>query len=205
MWKAISTLLVMCAVGAPLMATETPGFRVVEEHGAVQVRDYDALVVVETVVDAAFEDAGGIAFRRLFDYISGANEARRKIAMTAPVIQEPAALETASPAVLDNGGEGWRIAFLLPSDIAWEDAPVPRDGRVELRRIPPRRLAAIRFSGAWSEERFEVHHRRLAQLIADRGWRIVGEPVYARYNAPFTPSFMRRNEVLIPIAAVDPS
>jgi Fe-S oxidoreductase len=47
--------------------------------------------------------------------------------------------------------------------------------------------------------RYEEKEKRLKELIRQRGLKIVGEPVFARYNPPFMPWFLRRNEVLIPV------
>ena len=112
-----------------------------------------------------------------------------KIAMTAPVTQEP-------------GPTGWRVAFLLPSSYTWETAPEPTDQLVTLRRVSARRMAAVRFSGTWAASRFEAHEHKLRSFIARHGLRIAGPPEYARYNPPFTPWFLRRNEVLIPVEPV---
>ena len=106
--------------------------------------------------------------------------------MTAPVNQERA-------------GEKWRITFLMPSRYSLETLPEPLDSRVKLVEIPPRLLAAIKYSGTWGRERYEDKERRLRELILQRGLKIVGEPIFARYNPPFMPWFLRRNEVLIPV------
>lgn len=199
-----ATALVATLVLGPglAVATETPAYRVIADHGAIEIRDYAAMVAVETVVESEFERAGNRAFRRLFDYISGANAGGTKIAMTAPVTQEIAA-ETASPVELESGRHGWRIAFILPASFSFETAPEPVDERVQLRRIPARRMAAIRFSGSWRPERFEQHRQELLDLAAANGWVVAGELTYARYNAPFTPTFMRRNEVMAPVTKLD--
>jgi effector-binding domain-containing protein len=193
--------VVLALGGSPAMAIETPDHVVLEDHQGVQLRAYTDQVVVETEVESAFDEAGNRAFRRLFNYISGANERRMKIAMTAPVTQElSVTAETATPVDLGDGRQGWRVAFLIPADIPWSEVPAPRDERVTVRRIPGRTMAAIRFSGSWSTESFQRRHDELVAFMEARGWQADGPAVYARYNAPYTPSFLRRNEVLIPVA-----
>jgi len=112
-----------------------------------------------------------------------------KIPMTAPVNQEKV-------------GGAWRITFLMPSAFTMETLPEPLDSRVKLVKIPGRLMAALSYSGTWSRERYEEKEQRLKELIRQRGLKIEGEPVFARYNPPFMPWFLRRNEVLIPVGQV---
>jgi len=171
------------------MATEEPAFALVEKSGEFEIRDYGRITVAETRVDDDFESAGNRAFGTLFGYISGKNQPRQKIAMTAPVIQQ------AEP----EGG--YRVGFIAPSRYSLQTAPAPADMRVRLRELPPQRMAVIRYSGRWTEKNFREHEARLLAWIRDRNLGIAGPVVYARYNAPFTPWPMRRNEVMVPVAA----
>lgn len=109
--------------------------------------------------------------------------------MTAPVLQA-------------GDTSGWRVAFVVPAQYSWETAPQPTDPRVKLRLLPARTVAAVRFSGTWDEERFTTKEKELRALLADRGLKTIGEAMYARYNPPFTPWFLRRNEVMIAVEPV---
>jgi hypothetical protein len=184
------------------VAIEEPEYEVLRSHGDFEVRRYEAMIIAETRVDSDFEDAGNEAFRRLFKYISGDNTAKAKISMTAPVVQEPSSEKIAmtAPVVQEADESGWRVAFVVPAEYSWETAPEPTDSRVSLRLVPERLVAAVRFSGTWGEARFTGHEDELRERLAKHGLRPVGEAVYARYNPPFTPWFMRRNEVMIPVA-----
>ena len=93
------------------------------------------------------------------------------------------------------------VAFVLPVEYSWETAPQPTDPRVSLRLVPERTVAAVRFSGTWDEDRFASRENYLRTQLAKHGLQPVGDAVYARYNPPFTPWFMRRNEVMIPVVA----
>jgi hypothetical protein len=183
------------------MAVEEPEYEVVATHGELELRRYAPMILAETRVESDFEGAGNEAFRRLFRYISGDNRAQAKIEMTAPVVQEASSqkIEMTAPVVQEADQTGWRVAFVLPAEFSWETAPAPTDPRVELRLVPERLVAALRFSGTWGEERFAEHEATLRALMAEHGFEPVGEVVSARYNPPFTPWFMRRNEVLIPV------
>jgi hypothetical protein len=185
-----SVMLTLCFVVAgssTAMATEEPAFRSVLQDGDYELRDYAPYLVAETRVDAAFDDAGDIAFGRLFRYISGRNEDSRKISMTAPVRQVAA----------DGGGQ--QIAFVVPSTFSRDSVPRPTDPQVTIREEPARRLAVLRYSGRWTEARFREHEKKLLAWVAGRGLKPLGPSIYARYNAPFVPWPLRRNEVLIPV------
>jgi len=190
-------VLVAFAIVRPAVAVEEPAFEIVEADGIMELRRYAPLLVAETEVAGEFADAGNAAFRVLFDYISGANDARAKIAMTAPVVQQPTDV-----AVAERSGSGWRVGFVVPSDFDRATVPGPADPRVSIREVPERLVVAVRFTGRWTADRFEQHQRLAEAWSADHGYEVVGVPVWARYNPPFTPWFLRRNEVLLPIRPV---
>jgi SOUL heme-binding protein len=110
--------------------------------------------------------------------------------MTAPVSQEQA------------GGQ-WRIAFVMPSEYTLDTLPQPADPKVSIRQVPARRMAAVRYSGSWSKARYEEHRALLEAFIQKKKLQSLGEPVLARYNSPFALWFLRRNEVLVPVQAID--
>ena len=88
---------------------------------------------------------------------------------------------------------------MMPASYTLETLPEPEDPNITLRQIPARRMAAVRYSGFWSEKRYLKYKSELESWIQERGLNIVGDPICARYNPPFTPWFLRRNEVLIPV------
>lgn len=184
------------------MAIEEPLFQVTEKDGDFELRDYATYVVAETRVTAGFEDAGSVAFQRLFRYISGSNVVKKKIAMTAPVTQAKGEkIAMTAPVAQRAEGEGYVIAFTLPSTYTLASAPRPLDPTVTLREIPAQRVAAWRYSGRWTIDNYREHEALLRRQLKLRGLNASGPAVLARYNPPFTPWFLRRNEVLIPIQA----
>ena len=197
----ICGVVLMVACSGVVMATEQASYEVERVFDGFELRRYDAQIVVETEVEASFDRAGNMAFRRLFSYISGKNAGANKIAMTAPVSQERTGERIAmtAPVTSERSREGWRVAFLLPSSYGWESAPDPLNPDVVLRQIPERLMVAVRFSGTWGEERFLQHERELREALAKHGFEAIGREVYARYDPPFKPWFLRRNEVLIPV------
>jgi hypothetical protein len=187
------------------VAIEEPRFEVLEKDGGFELRQYLPYVVAETRVDAGFEDAGSIAFQRLFRYISGNNIAQQKIAMTAPVTQSRGEkISMTAPVSQVADGNAYLVAFTLPSSYTLVTAPQPLDPTVWIRAVPAQLIACWRYSGRWTASNFRDHEVLLRERIEARGLIARGDPVLARYNPPFTPWFMRRNEVLIPVSLRSP-
>lgn len=182
------------------MAIEEPGFRLVERDGAYELREYAAHLVAETSVEADFEQAGNVAFRRLYDYISGENVPRQRIAMTAPVTQARGVnIEMTAPVTQQAQAGAYRVAFVVPSQYTLATVPRPLDARIEIREVPARLVAAWRYTGRWTTANYDESEKALRAELARRGLEPAGEPTLARYDPPFKPWFMRRNEVLIPV------
>ena len=200
-WVAASVVLLACSTA---MAIEKPSFRVLEQDGAFELREYAPHLLAETRVEADFERAGNVAFQRLFRYISGENTAQQKIAMTAPVTQTSAAVSgekiaMTAPVAQQADGAGYRVAFVVPSKYTLDSVPQPRDPSVQIRAVPAQLVASWRYSGRWTTTNYQQHLAELRSAIAARGLKETGEPILARYDPPFMPSFLRRNEVLIPV------
>ena len=186
----------------PSHATEEPEYQVVRELADIEVRQYAAYAVAEVVVPGPAGEAGNQAFPILAGYIFGKNKGERKFAMTAPVTQAamPVKLEMTAPVTQTAAPGGFLVQFVLPKGVTAADAPEPLDARVQLREVLPSRVAVIRYSGFWSESNDGEHLAKLQAALraADLAW--TGEAVYSRYNAPFTPWFMRRNEIWLQLA-----
>jgi effector-binding domain-containing protein len=185
------------------MAIEEATYTVVQKDDHFEIRDYTPHLVAETLVEGSLEEAGSIGFKILFGYISGENRSRRKVEMTAPVSQQasPEKIKMTAPVGQQRMEDKWAVGFMMPASYSLETLPVPKNPKVTLRRVPGRRMAAVRYSGFWSEKGYLENIRKLEAWISDKGLKIIGGPLWARYNAPFTPWFLRRNEILIPIAA----
>jgi hypothetical protein len=160
-------------------------------------------LIAETEVEAGFMNAGNIAFGRLFRYISGANTAQAEIAMTAPVEQSSQGEKIAMTAPVEQAkADGvYRVGFVVPRKYNRDTVPKPTDPRVSIREVPARTVAVWRYSGRWTEENFREHEKDLRRAVQARGLQAVAgdSAIIARYDAPFIPWFMRRNEVLIPL------
>jgi len=197
-------LVLLALGGIDAVATEEVKYQVLESSGDFELRQYESSLGAETTVEGDFHEVGNEGFRRLFDYISGKNRKKQSIPMTAPVSQEASSekIPMTAPVNQEKVGGAWRITFLMPSAFTMETLPEPLDSRVKLVKIPGRLTAALSYSGTWSRDHYEGKEQRLKELIRQRGLKIEGEPVFARYNPPFMPWFLRRNEVLIPVGQV---
>jgi len=190
--------------------TEQQRYDVVAQLGSVEIRHYAACVVADVVVSGSEESAGNRAFRPLVGYIGGRNRHSESLAMTAPVLQESGGESLAMTApVLQSAGTGgqWVVSFVLPGDRSIDEYPEPLDAAVVLRSVPPEDAAALRWSGRWTAGNVDRRRRELLDALADSGWGPDGPTRWARFDPPWRPAFLRRNEIVVPVrrAAVTPS
>ena len=197
-------LLTLVFGGNNVMAIEKAKYDTLAKERGFEIRQYAPQIVAETMVEGKFEKVGNEGFRRLYAYISGNNRQKQPIAMTSPVSQESRSIKIAMTAPVNQVelNNQWRITFMMPSEYLMEELPVPLDDRVRLKEDPAKLVAAIRYSGTWSKSLYEEKKTLLDDFIARRGLKTTGEPIWARYDPPFMPWFLRRNEVLIPVAGM---
>ncbi len=195
-------LLPLALMSTPAPAVEEPRHEVLRAIAdRVELRRYAPYVVAEVLLEAQGTDAGSQAFPILAGYIFGKNKGERKMAMTAPVTQTAAPMKMAmtAPVTQQAATGGTRVQFVLPSDVTLATAPEPLDPRVRLREEPATTWAVIRYSGTWSQARYDEQLAALRSAVAGAGLAAQGEPVWARYNGPMTPWFMRRNEIWLAV------
>lgn len=183
------------SLGASLMATERPSFSVERRSSGLELRQYRPYLVAQTEVDGPMETAGNEGFRRLAGYIFGGNGTGQKIAMTAPVAMMP------TPEVMGFSpkGKGFVVQFMMPAGLTLASLPMPKDARVTFSEVPARRVAALAYRGNWSEARYQAHLEKLQSALVMEGLVAAGTPVWARYDPPFMPTFMRTNEILVEV------
>ena len=178
-FAALAAVAVVAAMsGEVAMAIEEPGYTVLREENAFELRRYAPYL---------------------------ANTTRTEIAMTAPVEQVRRSpgekIAMTAPVEQVRAGDTFRVAFVVPRKYTRETVPQPTDPAVRIRETPARTVAVWRYSGRWTEENFREHERDLRAKMAALGLKSVpgDSAIIARYDAPFIPWFMRRNEVLIPL------
>ncbi|HWI40504.1 MAG TPA: heme-binding protein [Verrucomicrobiae bacterium] len=181
-----------------------PAYRVERVADGYEVRSYDPLVVAEASVPPESGDPLSDGFRMLFAYITGANSGTRQIPMTAPVLQEKRPGENipmTAPVIREKRvGGSPVVAFVLPADLTVDTAPLPTDPRIRLRPVPSRRVAVVRFSGYASDRIMEEKREKLRGMLERDALKPEGDFIEAYYNPPWTPPFMRRNEVMVEVA-----
>lgn len=182
--KTLTSLLVLLAGAA--FAIEKPDYDVLQKNGKLELRKYADLPVVSAPM--AGMNQRNDSFGQLFQYISGANKGEQKIKMTSPVFMEGSHKDRA-PA------KSGTMSFMIPSKVAKEGTPDPTGSAVSLGKIKGGTIAAIRFKGWKSEADRKDAIDRLQAWVREQGWKSAGEPFFAIYNPPWTPEFMRRNEV----------
>ena len=175
----IGAFLAIAGCRASRSGYKSAPYTVVRSEGDFELRDYPALKLVET----AMKDGGsGGSFNRLFRFITGGNDVGKKIAMTTPVFMA--------------GGES-TMAFVMPADLG--NVPQPTNGSVTVREMPAGRFAVLRFNGARSPQQEADHLEHLKAWVAVQGLEVSAAPVYAYFDPPWTPPFLRRNEVMLRI------
>ena len=177
-------------IGRPAVAIEEPAFEVIRATGDYEIRRYEPFIVAEVDVEGDAREAGNRAFRILAGYIFGNNVDGLKMSMTAPVVSTPQT---------DEGRETHTYAFVMESAYSKETLPAPVDPRIRIVQKPERVIAAKEYSGRWSEENYLRHEVSLISALTIDGLRPSGETSLARYDSPFKPWFLRRNEVLVEI------
>ena len=182
--KIFAPLFGLAMLTSFAMATETPDYKVLVQDGKFEVRDYPALTLVRTAT-------GDGDFMRLFRYISGGNEADQEIAMTAPVLMK------------NEAGQGG-MSFILPRDVAAGKVPVPKDTAVTMDDLPAGHFAVYRFSGGRNQANEEEALGKLRAWVDNRRLEVEGEPLFAYYDPPWIPTFLRRNEVMLRVSGTQP-
>ncbi|MAV18198.1 MAG: SOUL family heme-binding protein [Candidatus Micropelagos sp.] len=192
--KQILVIIIMLFSTPAWAEYEQPSYKVILEQDKFSIRDYSEVIVVETEVVASRRDATSEAFRKLFRYISGNNEANLEISMTSPVAQ-----------TLTNQdgeiGENWAVRFFLPRSLSEENIPKPSETGVAVVKLKAQKYGSVSFKGTQNDKKVSENLAKLEAFIAENDYEVSGPPVYAFYDPPFIPWFLRDNEILLPVIA----
>ena len=164
---------------------ETIKYEIIRKIGRVEVRRYPKIVIAK--VDNTEIDA----FDLFYKFITGNNRQKTKVKMTTPVVSQQ--ITMTSPVLSENGS----MAFVMPAKYTIETTPEPTDRHIKITEVTSRLVAALRFSGGWSETHFEKETQELLDELSGAGIKTKGTVFRMLYNAPFIPGFLRRNEVAI--------
>ena len=180
---SVAVALVVAGCQATRAGYESAPYKVVRSDGKFQVRDYSALTVVEMPMAASRNGDDG-SFMRLFRFITGGNEAKQKIAMTTPVF-------------MSGNKTNTTMAFVMPAEMNSGAVPKPADGSVTVRELAAGRFAVLRYTGGRNGEKEAESMAQLKAWMESERWSVLSPPVYGYFDPPWTPSFLRRNEVML--------
>ena len=185
---------------------EQADYNVLEIKDGYEIREYPAHIVAQTTVKGSYGESMGNGFRIVAGYIFGGNTKKESIAMTAPVVAQKVGGEKTSeniamtaPVVATVEGDSQIISFGMPRSYTLETLPTPNDPRVKIVMIPTKKYAVLQFSGYRSDARVKNMQEKLVSALVRDGVATKGNTAYAGYNAPWTPPWMNRNEVLVEI------
>jgi DNA gyrase inhibitor GyrI len=168
---------------------ESAPYRLVRTAGKFEVRDYPPLAVVETPMQDRDSGMNG-SFNRLFKFITGGNASKEKIAMTTPVF-------------MTGNESNATMAFVMPAKFTAEKVPRPLDSNVQVRELPAGRFAVMRFSGGRNAKNEKIALDQVKQWMASERMVESSPPVYGYFDPPWTPTFLRRNEVMIRVGSAE--
>ena len=213
MLSVLGTLVTGCSIFG-IRNVEQPSYEIILKEDKKEIRKYQTHIVAKTTVGGTFEEAQREGFKILAGYIFGKNKAKEKIAMTAPVLQEPESasekIAMTAPVIIspeakeqDAQSKLWTMTFSMPSKYSLETLPIPDDSRIQLVKMDVRFVAAHIFSGFWSESKNKSKADELLNwLNKNSKYEVSSKPMFAGYNPPWTIPFFRRNEMLIELKQV---
>lgn len=182
----VALIAITALLGTVMSNVEQPVYNVVKSKGNIELRDYAPMVVAEVEVSGERKPAIKKGFKILSDYIFGTNSTNTRLAMTAPVIQEPYQ-------------DKWMVRFVMPKKYALESLPKPTTQDVALHALPARRFATICFSGLVDDQKITERSQELQDYVLSEKLTAIGPAMIAFYNPPWTLPFLRRNEIMIEV------
>jgi hypothetical protein len=199
----VGICVIWSLVGYLSSRAEQAKYSVLTKARGYEIRDYPAHIVAQTVVQGggAQGDALNKGFGILAGYIFGGNVRKQGIAMTAPVVAQGSSEKIAMTAPVTGQTEGASqvVSFVMPSGYTLETLPTPNDSKIKLVEVPQQKIAALRFYGYRTDSRFEKVRARLVADLARDNISMIGTPIFAGYNPPWTPPWMTRNEIMVQV------
>ena len=177
-------LIVLLILNINIMANEEPDYTVLKKESEIEIRQYKNFLTASIEIEGNRKEAIGKGFRFLFKYISGENKNKENISMTIPVMQK------------SSGNNKWNVSFVVPKKFDIKNAPQPDNVNIQLKNNSDLKVIAITFSGLFSDGNIQENETKLRNYIKEKGIKIEDPAIYAGYNAPWTPWFLKRNEVM---------
>jgi len=183
------------------VATKTPDYEVLKHDDPFELRRYGGYLTASVRVSAGdAAQAMNAGFNPLADYIFGNNRASDRISMTAPVTAGRACCQRiamTTPVTAQGSDEEYVVSFTMPSGYSLETLPQPNNQAVEIEAVASHLAAVVRFGGRFNERKAAQAQADLDSWIVEQGLKATGQPIAAQYDAPWTPGFARRNEIMV--------
>lgn len=206
----VSYLTIMW-IASVAMAVEEPKYTVLEKAEPFELREYSPLIVAEVEVEGDLDAASSLGFRLIAGYIFGENQVAEKMAMTAPVgiasntQKTSAKIAMMAPVIMaaheftNASSRLWTVSFVMPSEYTLASLPRPLNPKIKIREVSVQKRAVVTFSGFYNEEKVQEKTQALRDWMRVKNFKYAGESQFARYDAPWTLPFMRRNEVMLEV------
>ena len=184
---------------------EQARYTVIKKKSGYEIRKYPAHIVAQTTIKGSYPESMNEGFRIVAGYIFGNNLKKESIAMTAPVTaqntQQPSSQKIAmtAPMIASDKGDSQIISFGMPQSQTLKTLPKPLDSRIKIVLTPEQTIAALKFSWFRNDHRIQKMQKKLLKTLTDDKIKVTGSPSYAGYNAPWTPPWMTRHEVMVAI------
>ena len=189
------------------MAIETPDYEVIKTEGDFEIRKYAGYVTANVTIQAdGYKQAANAGFSYLADYIFGNNHGSGKISMTAPVNTKKLGSQKivmTAPVNTTQQGNSYLVSFTMPSQYKMDDLPTPNNTDVSLTEVEPFWSAAVTFSGYITDKKLDLYSIKLKDWATRNKLETIGQPVYSQFNPPWTPWFLRHNEIYFYIKSID--
>jgi len=189
----------------PTKNIETPKYELVTKAKGYEVRRYAPHIIAEVQVSGAYGESLNRGFRKVADYIFGNNSAKDSISMTAPVLHEKGAasekISMTAPVLheKDEAKGQYKLAFVMPSKYTLETLPKPNNSEINLIQVPEKKYAVRSYGGYATEGKLGRETKKLMEALKRDGLSATGTPISAQFNPPWTPPFMRHNEVMVEV------
>ncbi len=199
----VALVIIWSLVGYFTSDTEQAKYSVLKKADGYEIRNYSAHIVAQTVIEGinVNGDAFNRGFRIIAGYIFGGNVRKESIAMTAPVVAQVSSEKIAmtAPVTASANGTSQTVSFVMPSGYTIATLPIPTDSRIKLVEVPEQKVAVLRFSWYRTDSRFEKMRIKLFADLTRDNIEIIGTPIFAGYNPPWTPPWMNRNEIMVQV------
>lgn len=194
-------IIILAAFAGKFMSNvEQPKYKLLLSKGNIEVREYEPMILAEVEVSGERKEAIRQGFKILADYIFGNNVSKKKMEMTAPITNELSEkMAMTAPVMQEEHIDKWKVSFVMPAKYSLETLPKPNSKEVTLIPVPAKRFAVITFSGLADDASIKQHTQELEAYIFAENLKMIGKPILAFYNPPWTVPFLRRNEVMIEV------